>query len=61
MANSFEEKEKLFYKNMKSIKKSELVGKLELKELYQKFKEKQKELKKKSKYKNNRNEKRMAF
>ena len=48
MANSFEEKEKLFYKNMKSIKKSELVGKLELKELYQKFKEKQKELKKKA-------------
>ena len=48
MANSFEEQEKLFYKNIKQIKKSELAGKEELKQLYQQYKEKQKQLKEKA-------------
>ena len=47
MENSYEEKEKLFYKNMKQNKKQEIIGKEELKNLYQKFKEQEKELKEK--------------
>ena len=48
MANSFEEKEKLFYMNKKPLRKSEVLGKEELKKLYQNYKEKQKELKEKA-------------
>ena len=48
MANSFEEKEKLFYMNKKPVRKSEVLGKEELKKLYQNYKEKQKELKEKA-------------
>ena len=47
MENSYEKKEKLFYKNMKQNKKQEIIGKEELKNLYQKFKEQEKELKEK--------------
>ena len=48
MENSWEEKEKLFYKNMKSNRKADVFGKEELKQFYQKFIEQQKELKEKA-------------
>ena len=44
MENSYEEREKLFYKNMKLNRKVDILGKEELKNFYQKFKEQQKEL-----------------
>ena len=48
MVNSFEEKEKLFYKNKKiTTKKSDQERNEELKQFYQKYKEKQKEIKEK--------------
>ena len=48
MENSYEEREKLFYKNMKLNRKINILGKEELKHFYQKFKEQQKELKEKA-------------
>ena len=48
MANSFEEKENLFFKNIKLTKKSEVIGKEELKKLYAKYIEAKKQLKKKA-------------
>ena len=48
MANNFEEKMKLIYKNQKQIKKIEISGSDELKKFYQKYQERQKELKLKS-------------
>jgi hypothetical protein len=47
MENSYEEKEKLFYKNIKQNKKQEIIGKEELKILHQKYKEQEKQLKEK--------------
>ena len=49
--NDFEEKENLFYKNIKLTKKLDVVGKEELKELNKKFLEKKNELIKKAKEK----------
>ena len=47
MVNDFEEKQKLLYKNKKNIKKSDIERNEELKQFYQKYKEKQKEIKEK--------------
>ena len=43
MANSFEEKEKLFYKKLRPIKKVDIIGKEDLKQLNEKIRQKQKE------------------
>ena len=48
MANDFNEKEKLFLKNIKLTKKTDIIGKEEIKQLQEKYNQKKKELEKKA-------------
>ena len=48
MANDFEEKEKMFFKNKKLTKKIDIIGQEEIKQLQEKYNEKKKELEKKA-------------